>query len=438
MSHTVPTILVAALVVLAGCAGGIAGPDATGTESADDSGTVQFYVSDEENAIGQFEHLNVTVTSVGFKKGEAGGDADASGDASANTTDNETTTTTTVETTTAANETATTTAENASEETETEEPETETNESEDSGDGERVERDVDSRTVDLTELQGANATLLGNLSVPSGEYETVFVHVGEVNGTLKTGEQVNVKLPSQKLHLNKDVEVTSAGSVNFVFDITVFEAGNSGKFILEPVASESGTDVPIDVVGGDDEDERELRASVVGNVSAGENATVKVTQGGEPVADAEVRVDEEVVATTDANGTATVQVPADVEEFELQASTGEDSEYGEGEAELEFEFDESEDSEADDDETNASTDLAVAFEGSFTAGENVTVVVTDDDGEAVENATVAVDGDVVGETNADGELTFGVPANASVDSEVTVTSDDETVTVDASTVVAAN
>jgi len=252
---------------------------------------------------------------------------------------------------------------------------------------------------------------------------------------------VNVKLPSQKLHLNKNVEVTSAGNVNFVFDITVFEAGNGGKFILKPVASESGTDVPIDVVGGDGEKgERELRASVVGNVSAGENATVKVTKGGEAVANAEVRVDGEVVATTDANGTATVQVPADVEEFELTATTVESSEHGEGEAELELEFGESEDSEADDsdDGTNASVDLAVALEGSFTAGENATVVVTDGDGEAVENATVAVDGEVVGETNADGELTVEVPANASVDSELTVTSDGETLTVDVSAVAAAN
>jgi hypothetical protein len=426
MSHTLPTVLVAALVVLAGCAGGIAGPGASspGATSDGDSGTVQFYVSDEQNAIEQFAHLNVTVTSVGFKKAEADGDAAASGNASSDaTTVTETTDDEAESDETAANETAV--------------EETETNES----DGEWVERDVNSRTVDLTELQGDNATLLGNLSVPSGEYETVFVHVGEVNGTLKTGEQVNVKLPSQKLHLNKNVEVTSAGNVNFVFDITVFEAGNGGKFILKPVASESGTDVPIDVVGGDGEKgERELRASVVGNVSAGENATVKVTKGGEAVANAEVRVDGEVVATTDANGTATVQVPADVEEFELTATTVESSEHGEGEAELELEFGESEDSEADDsdDGTNASVDLAVALEGSFTAGENATVVVTDGDGEAVENATVAVDGEVVGETNADGELTVEVPANASVDSELTVTSDGETLTVDVSAVAAAN
>jgi hypothetical protein len=447
MSHTVSSLLVAALVVLAGCAGGIAGPDATGADPTSDSGaqstdggTVQFYVSDEQNAISQFEHLNVTVTSVGFQRVDASGDAAAAGNASANTTDGETTTTD--GTTSVGDET---TAEESSDETETEQTETEGTETPgdgesdsegDSGSGEWVERDVDSRTVDLTELQGANATLLGNLSVPAGEYEKVFVHVSDVNGTLKTGEQVNVKLPSRKLQLNQGFAVSSESNVEFVFDITVFEAGNSGKFVLKPVASESGTDVPIEVTGGDGDGAQELRASVVGNVTAGENATVKVTRGGEPVADAEVRVNEEVVATTDADGTATVKVPADAEEFELKATTSEDSAGGEGEAELEVELGDS--GGESDGQTNASAGLAVALQGSFAAEENVTVVVTDGDGDAVENATVAVDGTVVGETNADGELTFRVPANVSMDSEVTVTSDGETVTVDAQTVAAAN
>ncbi|MEF8842569.1 MAG: hypothetical protein V5A62_13240 [Haloarculaceae archaeon] len=43
-----------------------------------------------------------------------------------------------------------------------------------------------------------------------------------VNGTLKSGEEVD-----------------------FVFDATVFDAGKPGRYVLKPVASESGTDVPI-------------------------------------------------------------------------------------------------------------------------------------------------------------------------------------------------
>lgn len=429
MSRTVPSLLVAALVVLAGCAGGIAGPDASGakTQSAD-SGTVNFYVSDERNAIEDFEHLNVTITKVGFKKAsaDAEGDAEAEGDTEA--ADNETTTT--PESTTTDN----TTSDNTTTATTTEAEENESEDEQESGDGEWVEREVSSRTVDLTELQGANATLLGNMSVPTGEYEKVFVYVSDVNGTLKSGEQVNVKLPSQKLHLNKNVEVTANGSVDFVFDITVFEAGKSGKYILKPVASESGTDVEIDEVDEqDDEQETELEATVVGEAKAGENATVKVTKNGEPVENATVKVDGEAVAKTGADGTVTVQVPADAEEVTIEVSTSGESE---GEAELELELGEESDEGNETDSTEA--ELALAADGTFAAGEEVTLYVTDGNGDAVENATVELDGEVLGQTNADGELTFTVPDDVTADSKITVTADGESITVDVSAVAAAN
>ncbi|WP_353634850.1 DUF4382 domain-containing protein [Halobacterium sp. NMX12-1] len=473
MRRTAASLLVAVLVVLAGCAGGIAGPN--GEQTADsENGTVQFYVSDEQNAISQFEHLNVTVTSVGFAQtaaANASGDADVESEsenglavsvvgnvtAGENATvlvtyDGEPVENATVEVgdseatvTTDANGTATVQVPadaeefgpsvSTDEDSEYGEAEAELEiefDEDGEGDTEWVERDVDSRVVDLTELQGANATLLGNISVPAGEYEKVFVHVGEVEGTLKTGEQVNVKLPSQKLHLNEDFTVNASGDVEFVFDITVFEAGNSGKFILKPVASESGTDVPIERV----DDEAELEANFVGNVTAGENATVQVTQDGEPVENATVEAGD-VTVTTDANGTASVSVPADAEEFELEASTSEDSAYGETEAELEFELGESE-GDDDSDDADSEVELGAVLDGSLAPGENASVLVTDGDGDPVEDAEVAVDGEVVGETNADGELTFAVPEDASLDTEVTVTADGETITLDSTTAASAS
>ncbi len=484
MRRTAASLVVAALVMLAGCAGGIAGPNGAQTDGSE-SGTVQFYVSDEQNAISQFEHLNVSVTSVGFAQSSAA-DANASGEwtaesesesnldlavdgnvtagenvtvtltqdgaAVANATvevsvgDTETTVTTDADGTATVEVPADATSFSLSASTNEDsqygeaeaELEYERDADEDDGeDTEWVEHDVDNRSVDLTELQGANATLLGNMSLPAGEYEKVFVHVGEVEGTLQTGEQVNVKLPSQKLHLNEDVTVNQSSDVEFVFDITVFEAGNSGKYILKPVASESGTDVPIERVDVE-ADEDGLEANFVGNVSAGENATVQVTQDGEPVENATVTVNEDVTVTTDANGTASVSVPADAEEFELEAETEEGSAYGEAEAELEFELGESESEDGDDDSDDSEVELGAVLEGSLAPGENATVVATDGEGEAIEDATVAVDGEVVGETNADGELTFVVPDDVSLDTEVTVTSDGETITLDSTTAAAAN
>lgn len=80
--HGLAAILIATLVVLAGCTGGV-GPgvgssdDTTGTATTDGSGTgtVQFYISDQPSAIEDFDHLNVTITQVGFQQAD-GDEAD--------------------------------------------------------------------------------------------------------------------------------------------------------------------------------------------------------------------------------------------------------------------------------------------------------------------------------------------------------------------------
>jgi len=374
MRRAVSTILVAALVVLAGC-GGATGPgtDATGTTAADatsegttevatasdDSGaggTVNLYVSDERNAIDAFAHVNVTVSKVGFQRG----------------------------------------GEN----------------------GSWVERDVGDATVDLTRLKGANATVLDRFDVPNGTYTKVFVHVSEINGTLTDGERVNVKLPSEKLHVNQQFTVGNGEDVDFVFDITVVEAGKSGKFVVKPVVSESGTEVPIDRVDvGDDEDDRDgdaqLNATFVGNVSAGGDATVSVTQNGSAVENATVAVAGEVVAHTGANGTATVPVPADAEELEVTVRAGD------REVEL-----------SRDALTEAATDaapLSAAFVGDVTAGSDATVEVTRD-GDPVADASVAVGGEVVATTDEDGRAEISVPASGSLN--VTVRADGDAVTLE--------
>lgn len=217
MAHDhLKTLLVGGMVLLTGCAGGITGsPDTTtvestttesnaveatktessasdtgqgGTSPTTDGGTVAFYISDEKNVIGNFRHLNVTITRVGFARTTANGSG-------------------------------------------------------------WVEREVDNATVDLTELQGANATLIDAYDVPNGNYTKVFVYVSDVNATLKDGKQTRVKLPSKKLQLNSDFTVTNDSEVDFVFDISVHQAGQSGKYVLRPTIGESGTDVQIEPTG---------------------------------------------------------------------------------------------------------------------------------------------------------------------------------------------
>jgi len=279
------------------------GPDGSSDGgTSDGSGTVTMYVSDEVNAIDEFEHLNVTITRVGFHQADAGNETDGGNETDAgNETENET----------AAD-----------------------------GGGEWVTHNVSNRTADLTQLQGANATRLADFDVPDGEYDAVFVYVSNVNGTLENGEQVRVKLPSEKLKLNEGFTMGANGSVDFVFDITVTKAGQSGKYVLQPVVSESGTDVPINDVDAEDEreddenpetDDSALNASFVGDVTPGENATLTVTWNGSAVANATVEVNDEVVGETDADGRLAFAVP-DAEKLEVTV------EAGDAAAELEFEF----------------------------------------------------------------------------------------------------
>ncbi|MFC5368487.1 DUF4382 domain-containing protein [Salinirubrum litoreum] len=374
--HGLTAILFATLVVLAGCTGGV-GPgvgstdDTTGTAAMDGSGsgTVQFYISDQPSAIEDFEHLNVTITQVGFQQADGG-------DAGANETEESDDETETNETEESDDETET---------NETEEPgddETETNETEEPGDdetempnstadpetddgdeadeeddsetedadeddsepGDWETYDVDDRTVDLTRLQGANATRLTSMNVSNGTYSKVFVYVSEINATLENGEQVNVKLPSEKLQLNTEFTVGNGEAVDFVFDITVKKAGNSGKYILQPVVSESGTSDQVEIRdvdadredrgkddekrdAGDDErdderpDEEALNASFVGAVTQGENATLRVLDDGSAVENASVAVNDEQVGTTDADGELTFAVPDD-RELDVEITAG--------------------------------------------------------------------------------------------------------------------
>jgi hypothetical protein len=349
MREQLLAVALAATLVLAGCSGAVsptaspsAADDATptaGTQAmTSNSGTVNFYVSDETNAISDFESLNVTVEAISFKRADAGDDESEvetederetedpeADDENATATPEPTATPESEEVNETAEPTETPDSEADSEEIEDEE------ESDEEESDDWVVRDVNSTTVDLTELQGENATQLKRANVPNGTYTQVRLHISEVDGTLKDGSQVNVKLPSSRLKLNSEFTVGNGEEVDFVYDATVFEAGNSGKYILKPVASESGTDVPIKSVDRDDEGEGDIGARFVGQVERGQAATVKVTSQGGPVSGATVEVGD-TEYQTGSDGTVMFDVPSDAEELEVEV------EYDDGEAELKRTF----------------------------------------------------------------------------------------------------
>lgn len=119
-------------------------------------------------------------------------------------------------------------------------------------DGPWLEIEPETTEADLVELQGERAQQLWRGDLPKGEYQTVFVHVDSIEGMLAgSGALADVKLPSDKLHLETRFSVTGTDAVEFVFDITVHRTGSAGeetRYILSPQASESGIGQEIDPI----------------------------------------------------------------------------------------------------------------------------------------------------------------------------------------------
>jgi hypothetical protein len=109
--------------------------------------------------------------------------------------------------------------------------------------GQWIELNPQIKVVDLTLLQGDKAQEIWNGNVPEGRYTKVFIHVSKVSGVLRaTGEPISMKLPSKKLQISRPFQVTGNSVTSFVYDVTVVQAGKSGNYILKPQVGQSGTD----------------------------------------------------------------------------------------------------------------------------------------------------------------------------------------------------
>ncbi len=113
-----------------------------------------------------------------------------------------------------------------------------------SGDGEKIiEFEPEIGMMDLTNLQGNRAQEIWRGNIPEGEYSKVFLEVSEVSGILlESGEEVEIKLPSNKLQISTPFKVMSGEGIDFVYDLTVVKAGKNGQYILKPQIRQSGAD----------------------------------------------------------------------------------------------------------------------------------------------------------------------------------------------------
>ena len=113
-----------------------------------------------------------------------------------------------------------------------------------------MEFEPDVKVVDLTTVQGDLAQQIWRGNLPEGEYTRVFIYISNVQGVLKeamesNGQSVEIKLPGNKLHISKPFQITGGTVTSFTYDLTVIATGNeqSGiKYILKPQADESGAE----------------------------------------------------------------------------------------------------------------------------------------------------------------------------------------------------
>ena len=232
-------------------------------------------LSDQENAIGDFKSLEVTITSIGMlRAGEEGG-------------------------------------------------------------WEKIELG-ESVVRDLTRLQGLNAQEIWGGIIPEGQYTQVFIYIEDATGTLKNGDKADVVVPSGNIQISKPFVVsTSESVVNFVYDITVVAAGN--KYVLLPQIDESGPEQEFHEVG--EGKLTLWVVDIGTPVTPGDNITVVVTFQGDPLPGAQVRVNGVDVGNTSGEagqeGRISFTVPYD-EELKVKAKIT--TEVGELEGELKIEF----------------------------------------------------------------------------------------------------
>ncbi len=280
----VMTVLALVAVLAAGCAGV---PTPTSPTPAEEKVNFRLLISDEANAIGDFDELWVTILSIGVVQGGGGGDG-----------------------------------------------------------GGVIDYPLDPPAeVDLTDLTGDNATELWSGELPDGDYTKVFIYVDVEEITWVPAEGVDpetieeVKLPSEKMQISKPFTISSENGqvVNFVFDVTVVKTGKSGKYILLPQIAESGPNQEFNEVTpqGNTERHGELNLEIMEeDVAAGDTVTLYVSFGDEDVAEATVKVNGvQLDDLTGEDGTITFTIPEDADELEIEVKKGE----LEGELELELE-----------------------------------------------------------------------------------------------------
>lgn len=108
--------------------------------------------------------------------------------------------------------------------------------------GEESEREYlefdEPQEADLVELQGDNTKLIDERELAVGEHSYLQLDTDGVEATLENGESATVEVPGNApLKFNAAFEIRANTRTVFTADFTPVKRGNSGSYLLQPVAS---------------------------------------------------------------------------------------------------------------------------------------------------------------------------------------------------------
>jgi len=197
----------AGLAGLAGCTGG----DGSST------GTLATTVKDAPGDISDFETCVVTIEGIWLKESE-----------------DDTEDTTGAETTTESGDPESDVTTDAVEEQDAEDV--------DESDGREYHEFEEAQEADLVELQDGESALVDEREVETGSYAFLQLDVSGVSATLADGGDAEVGTPGNApLQFKEPFEVRADQRTGFVADFTPVKRGQTGSYLLQPVAS--GTEV---------------------------------------------------------------------------------------------------------------------------------------------------------------------------------------------------
>jgi hypothetical protein len=127
--------------------------------------------------------------------------------------------------------------------------ESETDSTADQSDEREYHEFDEAQTADLVELQDGNTSLVDERELETGEYAFLQLDVTGIDATLEDGSDATVETPGEApLQFQTAFEIRENTQTVFTADFTPVKRGQTGTYVLQPVAS--GTQVEYETEAG--------------------------------------------------------------------------------------------------------------------------------------------------------------------------------------------